>query len=296
LKKTLPNLVLLICLFFSFFSTSLAADSPYVIRTPDAILKGIPFQVTIDDLPDTAAVTLSGQYLRIGESDGISVTTSGSVTIDDITMTRSGRNDITLSVNGQQYTQTVLVLPGILSLIPPLLAIVIALVTKQIVVSLFIGVWIGVIFIQDYSVLGALLSLFDTYVVEAVMDSSHASIIVFTMAFGGMVGVVAKNGGMKGVVDKISKYASTNRSGQISTMMMGLLIFFDDYANTLLVGNTMRSLTDKLRISREKLSYIVDSTAAPITSMAIISTWVGLVWPPEPITLTTSGHKFLMPC
>ncbi|MCF7805643.1 MAG: Na+/H+ antiporter NhaC family protein [Candidatus Marinimicrobia bacterium] len=150
-----------------------------------------------------------------------------------------------------------------------------ALLTRQILLSLFAGIWLGAIFVYDYSLLDGLLRLLDTYLVDSLTEPSHASIILFTLAFGGMVGVLAKNGGMQGIVDKISKLASGNRSGQLSTMAMGLLIFFDDYANTLLVGNTMRVLTDKLRISREKLAYIVDSTAAPVTSIAIISTWVG---------------------
>ena len=78
---------------------------------------------------------------------------------------------------------------------------------------------------------------------------------------------------MRGIVDIAVRHAKTRRQGQITTVFMGVIIFFDDYANTLLVGNMMRPLTDKLRISREKLSYLVDSTAAPIASLAVISTW-----------------------
>ena len=90
-----------------------------------------------------------------------------------------------------------------------------------------------------------------------------------------MVGVISKMGGTQGIVDKLSLYASDSRRGQLVTWLMGIFIFFDDYANTLIVGNTMRPLTDKLRISREKLSYLVDSTAAPVANIAIISTWIG---------------------
>lgn len=251
-----------------------AAQQPE-LSVPEAVLRGIPFEVTVRNIPDSSTITLQGDHIRIADQDSMSVIVSGGQVIDELRFTQSGKQHIHWRVNNETYQQTVLVLPGVFSLIPPLLAILMALITKQILISLFVGVWIGIIFIQDYAVFDALLSFFDTYLVEAVTDSSHASIIIFTMAFGGMVGVLAKNGGMQGVVDKISKYASTNRSGQISTMLMGILIFFDDYANTLLVGNTMRVLTDKLRISREKLSYIVDSTAAPITSVAIISTWIG---------------------
>ena len=87
--------------------------------------------------------------------------------------------------------------------------------------------------------------------------------------------VISKNGGMQGVVNKLVRFAKTRRSGMLTTYFLGLAIFFDDYANTLVVGNTMRSVTDKLKISREKLAYIVDSTAAPVAAVAFITTWIG---------------------
>ncbi len=95
------------------------------------------------------------------------------------------------------------------------------------------------------------------------------------MMIGAMVALISKNGGTKGIVNILSKYADSPRSGQFVTWLMGMVIFFDDYANTLVVGNTMRPVTDRLKISREKLSYIVDSTAAPITAIAFVTTWIG---------------------
>jgi len=101
------------------------------------------------------------------------------------------------------------------------------------------------------------------------------SIIIFSLTLGGMVGVISKMGGTQGIVEKLAKYASTAKRGQVITWLLGIFIFFDDYANTLIVGSTMRPLSDRLRISREKLSYLVDSTAAPVANIAIISTWIG---------------------
>ena len=92
---------------------------------------------------------------------------------------------------------------------------------------------------------------------------------------GGMVGIVSKSGGMQGVVNKIIPFARTPERGQAATGVLGLVIFFDDYANVLVVGNTMRQVTDKLRVSREKLAYIVDSTAAPVACVAFVTTWIG---------------------
>jgi Na+/H+ antiporter NhaC len=159
-------------------------------------------------------------------------------------------------------------------LVPPLLAIFLALVTKQVLFSLLIGVLLGSILHHNSFFIGGA-RVFDTYIVDALTKRSHASIILFSMALAGMVGVISRSGGTRGIVKTLVKYARGPRSGQVATWFMGLFIFFDDYANTLVVGNTMRPLTDKLRISREKLSYIVDSTSAPVASLALISTWIG---------------------
>lgn len=110
---------------------------------------------------------------------------------------------------------------------------------------------------------------------DALADKDHAGIVLFSLMLGGMVGVFAKSGGSAGIVQKLRKLSNTRRGGLFMTWILGVLIFFDDYANTLLVGNTMRPFADKLKISRAKLAYIVDSTAAPVASIAVISTWVG---------------------
>jgi len=163
----------------------------------------------------------------------------------------------------------------VITLLPPLLAIALALIFRQVVIALFCGIWLGASFLHGLNPVEGLLRALDTYLVQAVGDPSHAAIILFTLTLGGMVGILARSGGIRGVVHAVSRYARTPRSAQIATWGMGLLIFFDDYANTLLVGNTMRSVTDRLRVSREKLSFVVDSTAAPVTSIAFISTWIG---------------------
>jgi len=92
---------------------------------------------------------------------------------------------------------------------------------------------------------------------------------------GGMVGIISRNGGMQGVVNWIVKWADSVRHASMATAWMGIAIFFDDYTNTLVVGNTMRPVTDAKRISRAKLAYIVDSTAAPVACIALVSTWIG---------------------
>ncbi len=169
------------------------------------------------------------------------------------------------------------------ALVPPILAIGLALVTREVVLSLAAGVAAGSMLVL-HSREGiwtaalpfrAVLHSLDHYLAGSLADKSHCFIVLFSMALGGMVGVISKAGGTRGIVELITRYARSRRSIQLSAWAMGVLIFFDDYANTLIVGNTMRPLTDKARVSREKLAYIVDTTAAPVTALAVISTWVG---------------------
>ena len=165
--------------------------------------------------------------------------------------------------------------PGWLSLLPPLAAIALALIFREVVISLFAGVWLGALFLSGYNPVTATLTSVDRFVIEALADSDHASIILFSLLLGGMVGVMTRSGGTRGIVEALRPLATTRRRGQFLAWLAGILIFFDDYANTLIVGNTMRPVTDRLGVSREKLAYVVDSTAAPMAAIALISTWVG---------------------
>ncbi|OEF99095.1 sodium:proton antiporter [Vulcanibacillus modesticaldus] len=164
---------------------------------------------------------------------------------------------------------------GVYSLIPPLVAILLAFLTKQVILSLFIGVFFGATMVYDGNIFYGFLRTLDKYMLGSVADSWNAGILIFTLTIGGMVGVISKMGGTQAIAEVLAKKVKNSRSAQLSTWLMGLFVFFDDYSNTLIVGPTMRPLTDKMTISREKLSYIVDSTAAPVTGMALISTWVG---------------------
>jgi len=173
-------------------------------------------------------------------------------------------------------------LPGWATVIPPLLAIVVALASRQVLPALFLGVWAGAWLTEGASLTAVwtgLLAVPQRWILEAIAppdgDSSHASIVVFTVLIGGLVGIIACNGGTMGIVKAVTRWTTSRRRGQTVTASLGLVIFFDDYANTLVIGNSMRPVTDRLRISREKLAYIVDSTSAPVASLALISTWIG---------------------
>ncbi len=172
-------------------------------------------------------------------------------------------------------------IPLWLSVVPPLIAILLALLFREVVVSLFVGIWSGVFIaggLRVDSFYYFAQSFFDVvaeYLLQALADTGHLSVIVFSLLIGGMVAVISRNGGMAGVVQLFSRFARGPRSAQLITWLMGIAIFFDDYANTLIVGNTMRSVTDRFRVSREKLAYLVDATAAPVAAVAFVTTWIG---------------------
>jgi Na+/H+ antiporter NhaC len=161
------------------------------------------------------------------------------------------------------------------SLLPPLVAIALVLAFHDVLVALLVAVWVGTTMLAGGNPGAGFLRLIDTNVRDALIDSDHMSIIVFSMLLGGMVAVISKCGGTVGVVRALEPLATTARRTQMVTWVMGVLIFFDDYSNTLIVGNTMRPVTDRHRISREKLAFLVDSTAAPVACVALVSTWIG---------------------
>ena len=173
-------------------------------------------------------------------------------------------------------------MPLWISVLPPLVAIVMALLIKEVISSLFVGILTGTFLMALYggaspvaALGGGVLRVVDTYVVGSLFDADHVLIIVFTLVIGGMVKLITANGGMQGVVNWLSRRARGPRSGQLMTFVMDLCVFFDDYSNTLVVGNTMRPIADKLKVSREKLAYIVDSTSAPVVAVAFVTTWIG---------------------
>lgn len=261
------------------------------VKLKSNIISEVPFELKIEavdqngeivrEFNENISISLtSGEIYRKVEKKLVPLTEipefkDGVLDLDKLVIKKSGKHSLIIQAGSLSKQKFVRVIPGILTILPPLLAIALALSLRQVIISLFCGIWLGAIFIYDYNPFTAFLRTLDTILIRSIADADHVSIIVFSLFLGGMVAVISRSGGTQGMVDIISRKAKTARSGQIATWAMGLFIFFDDYANTLLVGNSMRPLTDKLKISREKLSFIVDATAAPVTNVAIISTWIG---------------------
>lgn len=171
---------------------------------------------------------------------------------------------------------------GIVTLIPPVLAIVLAFLTKNVVISLFLGILSGSLILEIKSgkgfLIGSIFAFMDliSRCLNSLADPWNAGIILQVLCIGGVINLVAKMGGAKAVAESLSKKAKSSKGAQIISWILGILVFFDDYANSLIIGPIMRPVFDKMKISREKLAFVIDATAAPVAGIAIISTWIGL--------------------
>jgi Na+/H+ antiporter NhaC len=244
------------------------------VEIPTIVLTNINFEIKISDYPDT----ISAIRVKIFSSDNKIISEHNLQKNENyftgkIRLTESGKYFV--EVNGKRITKQLNVIPGILSIIPPLIAIFVALIFRQVLFSLLLGIFAGTFFLYDYNPLIAFMRVADVYIINSLIDKSHIQIIVFTLMFGGVIGLISRSGGTTGIANLLIPLARSRKSGLFATWLSGIIIFFDDYANTLVVGNLMRPLTDKLKISREKLAFIVDATSAPVASIFLISSWIG---------------------
>ena len=161
------------------------------------------------------------------------------------------------------------------SLVPPIVAIGLALLTKETYSSLFIGIVVGALLATDFSPIGALDTIINDGLTAAIAD--NAGIFLFLVILGVMVALVNATGGSAAFGRWASKAVTTRRGAQLLTMLLGVLIFIDDYFNCLTVGAVMRPVTESHRISRAKLAYIIDATAAPVCMLAPVSSWAAAV-------------------
>jgi Na+/H+ antiporter NhaC len=160
------------------------------------------------------------------------------------------------------------------ALIPLVIVLLLAVITNMVEISLCSAIFVGACMVTG-NINDGFKAAIDNYILNAVADADHVYVVLFTLFLSGLVGMMQKSGGMTGFTKDVASIATTPRLGQFACFAVGLFIFFDDYANVLLAGETMRPLLDVLFISREKLSFIVDATAAPIASISPVSSWVG---------------------
>ena len=163
------------------------------------------------------------------------------------------------------------------SLLPPVVAIGLALITKEVYSSLFIGIVVGAVLYSGFSFEGTMNHVLSGGIIAVLSDSYNVGILVFLVILGAMVALMNKAGGSAAFGQWASKHIKTRAGAQLATVALGVLIFIDDYFNCLTVGSVMRPVTDRHNISRAKLAYIIDSTAAPVCIIAPISSWAAAV-------------------
>ncbi|MEW6244228.1 MAG: Na+/H+ antiporter NhaC family protein [Bacillota bacterium] len=162
---------------------------------------------------------------------------------------------------------------GILSLLPPLIAITLCIISKEVLASLFLGVWVAGTMLSGWNPVAGFLRGTET-IWNQLGDPWAARIVLTSLTMGGLVGIMRVGGGIDAAVQWITKRVRSAKGAMLSTELAGFIVFFEDYVNTLVVGTTMSPITGEYRISKEKLSYIVDSTAAPIACIAGVSSWI----------------------
>ena len=176
---------------------------------------------------------------------------------------------------GEEYVPEMFATPW--SLLPPLVAIVLALITKEVYSSLFVGILIGGIFYSGFAFEGTITHVFQGGIISVLSDSYNVGIIVFLVILGIMVCMMNKVGGSAAFGEWAKNHIKSRTGAQLATILLGVLIFIDDYFNCLTVGSVMRPVTDKHNISRAKLAYLIDATAAPVCIIAPISSWAAAV-------------------
>lgn len=269
------RVVLPVCLGVAGLFLAQACSAQGLAELPSVIIQGAPFGVTIENTGAASTLfrlqTAEGRVLARGELEP-----GGRQTLSGLSIERRGELPLQAVFEDGATEAAAPFVPGWFSLLPPLIAIGLALAFREVLISLFAGVWLGALAISGFNPVAATWRVVDEFAVPAIGDTSgQTQIVVFSLLLGGMVGVITRNGGTRGIVGAVVQWATNSRRGKLATWAAGLCVFFDDYANTLIVGTTMRPVTDRLRISREKLAYLVDATAAPVAAIVPISTWVG---------------------
>ena len=163
------------------------------------------------------------------------------------------------------------------SLVPPLVAIALALITKEVYSSLFVGILVGALFYSNFSFEGTVLHVFQGGMISVLTSAYNMGILIFLVILGAMVCLMNRAGGSAAFGRWASKRIKTRAGAELATIGLGVLIFIDDYFNCLTVGSVMRPVTDKHNVSRAKLAYLIDATAAPVCIIAPISSWAAAV-------------------
>src|SRR5699024_10170080 len=173
-----------------------------------------------------------------------------------------------------KITKTEVLQMGILSVVPPLIAIFLAIVTRRVIISLFISIWVGGIIYTGGDPFSGLGYTF-TWMKDVMIDDWNARFLVLTALLGVGAAFMYKTGGSEGLIRLLEDKLTTKRRVLFLPYILGILVFFNDYANSVIVGNASKDITGKNKVSREKLAYVLDATSAPMATIGPVSDWIG---------------------
>ena len=201
------------------------------------------------------------------------------ITLRRQNMNHGNRNKLVpriFSDDANSVKLTVFSIPQILSILPPIITLICAVATKQVVPALFIGIWSGAFLNNGYNPIASFCNTFSVYFVDAMASNGHTPVVLFALVLGGVLELVDKSGGATGLAKLAQKFASTRFRALLIAWMLSVLIFFDDYSCILIVGATLKQSLKKVRISPAKLAFIIHIVGVNLPSMIPISSWVGV--------------------
>eukprot|EP00924_Labyrinthula_sp_SR-Ha-C_P012633 augustus_masked-scaffold_10-processed-gene-12.5-mRNA-1 protein AED:1.00 eAED:1.00 QI:0/-1/0/0/-1/1/1/0/824 len=259
---------------------------------------GVEYQqadVTVDltevDEGDTFSVLLQTAIVQEGvdEDEIIKFTSRGTgyitvnVNIPSDAVTRSDSSEISAYV-----------ITGFESLLPLISLVIFALLSRNVHLSMFLGIWVGSFIIEAGDLRLSFIQVFDKHIFPSILDDYNFRTITFTLFLGGFIALIRKSGGQQGFTNLVGKLATSAKATQLAAVLAGVGLFFDDYSSALILGSSFKTLMDKFHVSREKLAFVVDSTSAPIASISPISSWIafelGLIG--DEIDKITTGSAF----
>ena len=264
LKRFSALMAVLLMLVFGVVTMSVSAfaeDDPMVIAPAEA--------------SSTVSVDVDGEAVEYDLSDGESAKEYVDSYADNLTNDSNFETNIQTAI--AKVRESIKTYATFWALVPPIIAIVLALITKEVYSSLFIGILAGGLIYSSFNFETTVVHVFKEGFIDSVADSYNIGIIIFLVLLGALVAMMNKTGGSAAFGRWASKHIKTTLGAQLATIALGVLIFIDDYFNCLTVGSVMRPVTDKKKISREKLSYLIDATAAPVCIIAPISSWAAAV-------------------
>ncbi|KAL0210976.1 hypothetical protein P9112_009274 [Eukaryota sp. TZLM1-RC] len=277
------KILLLLCLVASALCSSLILVDGV---NPSSIPNGAPFSVSVTleavDYPKCTNVTFevfsSDSVLSSTDSLICPNTTFATIRFPPITLEKSTRHALLYDCSDctESLSSSILVIPGILTLLPACLTILIAATTQQVIPALFAGVFCSAMLASgSLSPLNAFKLSIGKYFVDALADHSHASLSCFFVFLGAIIGLISKSGGSQGLAELISKFAKTSTLAQFGLLGMTSLMWFDEFTNILISGMSLKLLLSKLKVSPAKMAFILDSMGSCPTAIFIITSWIG---------------------